>query len=123
MRTIVATPGLLSLGCLATLAAVPLVACDKDDGKGAGSAVAPSASAAAVATPPPSASASAASASASAMAQTPLPKCPTGLTGNALPVFCMKLPSSYKVKDARTLPDKGSISYDTGTTTDNLMIS
>jgi len=51
------------------------------------------------------------------------PKCPPGLTGNPVPAFCIKLPSSYHVKDARLTPEKGSIAYDTGTLTDNLMIS
>src|SRR4029077_462068 len=53
----------------------------------------------------------------------PLPKCPSGLTGNAFPAYCIKLPSSYLVKQARTSPKRGSIEYDTGTTTDNLMIT
>ncbi|HEY6460141.1 MAG TPA: hypothetical protein VIY73_08315, partial [Polyangiaceae bacterium] len=56
-------------------------------------------------------------------ATAPLPKCPAGLTGNAVPVFCIKLASGYTVKDARTTPTKGSIAYDSGTPTDNLMIS
>ena len=51
------------------------------------------------------------------------PKCPAGLTGNPVPAFCIKLPAAYKVKDARITPAKGSIAYDTGTPTDNLMIS
>ena len=40
-----------------------------------------------------------------------------------MPAFCIKLPASYAVKDARTAPTKGSIAYDTGSHTDNLMIS
>jgi hypothetical protein len=111
---------LLSLGLLA----VGLLACDNASSGSAGSA--PSASAAV--TPPSTASAAppataSASASAAASAAVPPPKCPAGLTGNAVPAFCIKLPPSYAVKDARTSPTKGSIAYDTGTQTDNLMIS
>jgi hypothetical protein len=40
-----------------------------------------------------------------------------------VPAFCIKVPAGYAVKDARTSPTRGSISYDTGTTTDNLMVS
>src|SRR5262249_38678343 len=46
-----------------------------------------------------------------------------GLTGNAVPAFCIKLPAGYSVKDARTSLSRGSIAYDTGTATDNLMVS
>ena len=111
MQTRLATIGLLSL-CL--------VACDKSDSAGTGGAAsaAPSASAA---MPPASASA-AATPSASASAA-PAPKCSPGFTGNALPAYCIKIPSTYTVKEARTTPAKGSIAYDTGTTTDNLMVS
>jgi hypothetical protein len=113
MRPILATTMLVSICFLA---------CDKGDSAGAAAeaAAAPSASAAAIVAPTASATASA---SASATAQAPAPKCPAGLTGNALPVFCIKLPAAYKVKDARTSPTKGSISYDTGTSTDSLMVS
>jgi len=48
---------------------------------------------------------------------------PAGLTGNPVPAFCIKLPSSYHVKDARLTPEKDRFAYDTGTVTDNLMIS
>ena len=105
---------------LLVLAAAACAACDKDDAKAADAspAVAPSASVA------PTASASAtASAAPSASVAANLPKCPAGLTGNAMPAYCIKIPPSYKVKDARTTPTKGSIGYDTGTTTDNLMVS
>jgi hypothetical protein len=98
--------------------------CDKADDKGAAAAPsAPSASAAIGTPPPPASTAPAAATSAVASASVPLPKCPPGLTGNAVPAFCVKLPSSYSVKDARTTPTKGSIAYDTGNQTDNLMIS
>jgi hypothetical protein len=40
-----------------------------------------------------------------------------------MPAFCIKLPGGYSVKDARTLPNRGSLAYETGTQTDNLMIS
>jgi hypothetical protein len=111
-----------------------LVACDKDDGKGSAAATSASAMAASSAAagsalavpsasaPAPSSSATAA-ASASAAVSAPLPKCPSGLTGNATPPFCIKLPAGYTVKEARTAATRGSISYDTGTQTDNLMVS
>jgi hypothetical protein len=113
MRSPLATTVLLAL-CLS--------ACDKSDpaSPAAAGSAAPSASGTA-ASPPPSASA-AATPSASASAA-PLPKCSPGFTGNAVPAFCIKIPSTYTVKDARITPTKGSIAYDTGTTTDNLMIS
>jgi hypothetical protein len=101
-----------------------LLACDKKDANGAAAATSsavPSASAAAVV---PSASVpSTLPASASAAVQVPLPKCPSGLTANAVPAYCIKLPSSYTVKEARTSPTRGSIAYDTGTQSDNLMVS
>lgn len=112
---------------LLTLAAVlslPLLACDKDAASGAsGQSAAPSASAPAApsASAPPAAASASPSAAASAAA--PAPKCPAGLTGNPTPAFCIKLPASYSVKDARISPTKGSIAYDTGTQTDNLMVS
>jgi hypothetical protein len=103
-----------------------LPACDKDSSSGAAasatSAMAPAPSASTTVAVPP-ATASAAAASASAAGGPPPPKCPSGLTGNPAPAFCIKLPSSYHVKDARITPEKGSIAYDTGTVTDNLMIS
>jgi len=40
-----------------------------------------------------------------------------------VPAFCMKLPASYSVREPRISPTKGSISYETGTQTDNLMVS
>jgi hypothetical protein len=107
----------------ALLCLLGLLACDKKDSgtAAATSSAAPSASAAAVV---PSASAAATPpASASAAVQAPLPKCPAGLTANAVPAYCIKLPSSYTVKEARTSPTRGSIAYDTGTQSDNLMVS
>jgi hypothetical protein len=97
-----------------------LLACDKDkeESKGVPEAAPPPSSAAASAGSTPVASASAA-----ASAAVPPPKCAAGLTGNAVPPFCIKLPASYAVKDARISPMKGSIAYDTGTQTDNLLIS
>jgi hypothetical protein len=112
MRTALLILGLLSAS---------LLACDKDDGKSAGST--PSATASATVAPPASTTTTPPSASAAASASVPPPKCPPGLTGNPVPAFCIKLPASYAVKDARTSPTKGSIAYDTGTQTDNLMIT
>jgi hypothetical protein len=117
---------------LFTIALLPVsilavTACDKDESKGSSpaapstTAAAPSASAA-TAAPPPSASATPA-ASSSAAAGPPPPACPAGLTGNPVPAFCIKLPASYHVKDARIAPQRGSIAYDTGAVTDNLMVS
>ena len=107
----------------ASVLALCLFACGKEEAKPAESA--PEASAPAATTPPeaaapPSEPSAAASASAPSV---PLPKCPTGLTGNAVPAFCIKLPGEYKVKDARTSADHGSIAYDTGTTTDIFSIA
>jgi hypothetical protein len=104
-----------------------LVACDKEEAKGTAPATSAPAAAASSAPAEPSASAApapAASAAPSASAAAvPPPKCPAGLTGNPVPAFCIKLPSTYAVKEARTSPTRGSISYDTGSQTDNLMIS
>jgi hypothetical protein len=72
---------------------------------------------------PPSSTNAPTAASAVASAGPPPPKCPAGLVGNGFPAYCIKLPSTYAVKQARTAPKRGSIEYDTGTTTDNLMIS
>jgi len=106
MRTTLGLGGLLVL-CL--------IACDKSDP--AGPAVTSASAPAAV--PPPSASAAPAP-SASAV---PAPKCSPGFTGNAVPAYCIKLPATYTVKEARITPTKGSIAYDTGNATDNLMVS
>jgi hypothetical protein len=104
---------------LAAVLPLPLLACDKDDAKGASGQPSASAPPAPVSAP----SAASASASAAASASVPPPKCPAGLTGNPVPAFCIKIPASYSVKDARISPTKGSIAYETGTQTDNLMIS
>jgi len=109
-----------SKACALALLPFILLACDKGDDKGqAPEAGAPGASAS---TAPPSATASAPTAPSASAAVAP-PKCPAGLTGNPVPAYCIKLPSTYAVKDARTTPAKGSIAYDTGTQTDNLMVS
>lgn len=109
--------------CLLLIPGFALAACDKD----ASQATAPEAAPAMASVTSSSTAAPAASAAptpgASASAGPPAPSCPPGLTGNAVPAFCIKLPSSYKVKDARITPAKGSIAYDTGTVTDNLMVS
>jgi hypothetical protein len=121
-RTIVPV-ALLSLSLLA------LPGCAKDDPKGTMPAASadipplPPASASAAVVLPPSSSSALPVASESPVAGTPAPTCPAGMTGNALPAFCIKLPSSYHVKDARITPERGSIAYDTGVATDNLMIS
>jgi hypothetical protein len=105
---------------------VALSACDKEDAKGAAASSSASASMAPSAvTPPPSSTppptpSAAASASAAAV---PPPKCPPGLTGNAVPAYCIKLPSGYTMKEARIKPTKGTIDYDTGTGTDNLTVT
>jgi hypothetical protein len=124
MRTAPASPGLARW--VSFLSLVGLLACDKKDANGtaaATSSAAPSATAAAVLPSTGAATTPPASASASTAVQVPLPKCPAGLTANAVPAYCIKLPSSYTVKEARTSPTRGSIAYDTGTPSDNLMVS
>lgn len=116
---------------MATVSAIlfAVVACSKEEAKETAPTASASAQAATTAVALPVASTLAvpppatATATASAAAQAPLPKCPAGLTGNATPPFCIKLPAGYSVKDARTSPTRGSIAYDTGTPTDNLMVS
>jgi len=86
------------LASLGFVLALPLAvaACDKEEAKStaaATSASAASASApAATASAPPAPSASAAPSASSPSA--PLPKCPAGLTGNAMPPYCLKLPAA-----------------------------
>jgi len=116
MQAPTTTVALLALALLS----VSSGACDNASSGGAAPAASASTTASALpATPPPTASTPASSPEAGP----PAPKCPPGLTGNPVPAFCIKLPSIYTVKDARIAPDKGSIAYDTGTATDNLMIS
>jgi len=110
-----------TLACLGLALALP--GCGKEDAKGAAasaSASAASAAAAVPSTPPPPPPSAAPSASA---ASVPPPKCPGDLTGNAVPAYCIKLPPAYAVKKALTTPTRGSIDYDTGTTTDVLTVS
>jgi hypothetical protein len=112
---------------LATIAFLVGSACSKGDATAEATAAsaAPSTLPAPGAVVAPSASPSPApSAMASVAADAiPPPKCPAGLTGNAVPAYCIKLPGGYAVKQARVTPKRGSVEYDTGTTTDNLMIS
>jgi hypothetical protein len=116
-----------TLACLPVVVVLALTACDKEDAKGAGGAPSASASASAApaASPAPSTTAPPAPSAApsSSAAPAPLPKCPAGLTGNAVPAYCIKLPASYKVKEARTTATRGSVDYDTGSTTDILTVS
>jgi len=104
------------------LLALPLVACDKEEPKATAPPASASESAAAAVPSTPPAPTPSAAPSASA-ASVPLPKCPAGLTGNAVPPYCIKLPAGYTVKQARTTATRGSIDYDTGTTTDLLTVS
>jgi hypothetical protein len=113
---------------LVTISLVLLSSCGKDEAKGSGasaSAVAPpAATASPMAAPSTTATpTAAATASAGAVEAPPPPKCPDGLTGNAFPPYCIKVPATYTVKQSRTSPKRGSIEYDTGTSTDNLMIT
>jgi hypothetical protein len=95
-------------------------ACGKSEAPAADKAVtSPSVTAPAAA--PVAATASAAP-SASAAAPPP-PKCPEGLTGNAVPAYCIKLPPGYTVKEARVAPSRGNIDYATGTSTDILTVT
>jgi hypothetical protein len=110
------------LTCLAVC--VCLFACEKEEAQSPPETGSPAASATPSAAPVPEAAAPPPSAAPSASAPAvPLPTCPAGLTGNAVPAYCIKLPPAYKVKDARTKPERGSIEYDTGTKTDNLNVS
>ncbi len=105
---------------LLALALLAAPACDNASSGGAPAASASTTASAAPTAPPPASSTVAAT---TPEAGPPAPKCPAGLTGNPVPAFCIKLPAKYAVKDARISPDKGSIAYDTGTATDNLMVS
>jgi hypothetical protein len=115
---------------LAAISLTLLLSCNKDEATAAGTSASASSSSAPTAsamasspsTAPGAASASAAASAAAADAP-PLPKCPAGLVGNAFPAYCIKVPSAYTVKQARTSPKRGSIEYETGTSTDNLMIT
>ena len=101
---------------------VALVACDnKDDAKTTADAAKASASTTSTASAAPTPTAS--SAAATASAAVPPPKCPPGLTGNPVPAYCIKLPATYKVKEARIQPKKGSIEYDTGNGIDMLSVT
>jgi hypothetical protein len=114
-----------ALASLALAAVLPLslLACDKDDAKGASGQPSASAPAAPSVSAPVAATSASAAPSAAASAAAPAPKCPPGLTGNPMPAYCIKVPASYSVKEPRISPTKGSIAYDTGTQTDNLMVS
>jgi hypothetical protein len=122
---------------LAAMALLLLSSCSKEEAKGSlpsASALAPSPPvASALSAPPPSSgsatpaapgagSPGAAGSSGSADAPPP-PKCPAGLVGNSVPAYCIKLPAGYSVKQSRISATRGSIEYDTGTTTDNLMVT
>lgn len=109
---------------LAVFGLMLTLSCGKDEPTGsAASAMATSPPAATASAPPPTTNPVATTASAVASAGPPPPKCPPGLVGNGFPAYCLKVPSTYAVKQARTSPKRGSIEYDTGTTTENLMIS
>jgi hypothetical protein len=106
-----------------------MLSCGKQEATGTAASASASSS---VATNNPSASATAtasgagtasAAPSASAAEAPPPPKCPAGLVGNGFPAYCIKVPANYGVKQARTSPKRGSVEYDTGSPTDNLMIS
>jgi hypothetical protein len=115
---------LMRTAIAAALVCLGVCACDKEEAKTTPATTPPSASAPPAPTASAATSASAApAASASAAPAVPPPKCPAGFTGNAVPAFCIKLPAAYAVKEARTSPTRGSIAYDTGTQTDNLMVS
>jgi hypothetical protein len=117
-----------------------LLSCDKEDAKGTtgsisstppSAATAPSPAPTASAAPPASAGldrapaepGGAPSVAGAAANDVPLPTCPAGLTGNAFPAYCVKVPPTYKIKQSRISPKRGSIEYDTGTGTDNLMVT
>ena len=111
---------------LASIGLMLLVSCSKEDAKENAASASATAAPASVAPPAstPAAATTTASAAASAPGDAPAPpKCPAGLTGNAMPAYCIKLASGYGVKQARITPKRGSIEYDTGASTDNLMVS
>ncbi|HXN30378.1 MAG TPA: hypothetical protein VN894_00895 [Polyangiaceae bacterium] len=111
---------------LTIIALVLLPACGKEDATGSSAPAASSSppSASALAAPSAATAISTASSAASAAADAPPPpKCPAGLTPNAVPAYCIKLPASYSVKQVRSTPKRGSVEYDTGSSTDNLMIT
>jgi hypothetical protein len=98
-----------------------LCACEKETPKaGPTLSSTPSASTAPATDAAPAAPMSAAP---SATAETPLPKCPAGYAANPVPIYCIRLPAGYTVKSPRISPTRGSIGYDTGASTDNLMVS
>jgi hypothetical protein len=106
---------------LVTVSLMLLLACSKDETKeSAASASAPAAS-----TPPPAATPAPTPAAAASVAADapPAPKCPAGLTGNPFPAYCIKLPSGYAVKQAKTTPTRGFVEYDTGSTTEIMSVS
>jgi hypothetical protein len=121
MRDVVAS---VIASMIATVSVLMALSCGKNEA--AEKAVPP-------APPPPVPSAGAAASAASAppvetaaaasAAPVAMPTCPPGLTPNAFPAYCIKLPAGYTVKQSRISPKKGSVAYETGTTTDNLMIS
>jgi hypothetical protein len=104
----------LILGLVPVLA---IAACDNKQTSGASSSTSTTTTTSSTTTTTTSSTTS------SSVAALPPPKCPAGLTGNAVPAYCIKLPASYKVKEARTAPTRGSIDYDTGSPTDILTIS
>lgn len=105
--------------CLCVIPAA--AACDKDDAKHGSDAASTSATSAA--TTAPAASTTATAAPSASAAAVPPPKCPPGLTGNPVPAYCIKLPASYKVKESRITPKKGSIEYDTSSPVDMLSVT
>ncbi|HEV3192063.1 MAG TPA: hypothetical protein VGY54_16240 [Polyangiaceae bacterium] len=99
-----------------------LCACEKETPKAGPTLPATPSASAAPATDAAPAAAMSAAPSATAEAPTP-PKCPAGYTANRVPAYCIKLPAGYTAKSPRISPTRGSIGYDTGATTDNLMVS
>jgi hypothetical protein len=104
------------------VASFVLCACEKETPK-AGPTLPPSASASAAPALDEAPAAAISPAPSTAAASLPLPKCPPGYAANPFPAYCIKLPAGYTIKTPRISPTRGSISYDTGVSTDNLMVS
>jgi hypothetical protein len=108
---------------LFTMGLLLSLSCGKNEGTEKAAPAVSSAPPASAAPATSAASAPSAPSAAPTAEAVPLPTCPAGLTPNAFPAYCIKLPPGYTVKQSRISPKRGSIQYETGTTTDNLMVS
>jgi hypothetical protein len=103
-----------------------LLACEKKEEANAAPDLGHAAASAGPSSAPPPASTAPSAAPTvvpSASAPPPAPRCPAGLTANAMPAYCIKLPPGYTVKESRISPARGDIDYETGTSTDHLTVT